>query len=250
MMTPFAYRLLLLLIGLYWAEPAFSSKLGLEAEVALVSQSRNDVQIPADTGTRFSLSDFQKGPALAYRIYGRLSWGDTSQHEIRLLWAPLQLNVEGLAPKDIVFRNETFAEGVGIKGRYKFNSYRASYIYKFYESENFWVRVGFTSKIRDAGIRLTSGSQAAERSNVGFVPLLHFSAAWKIRSDSQLMLDVDALAAPQGRAEDVLLAYERSFNGFIKASRIGYRMVEGGADGGGDVYNFAWIHYAIFSVLF
>ena len=112
------------------------------------------------------------------------------------------------------------------------------------------MRIGFTGKIRDAGIKVSSGTQSAERKNVGFVPLLHFSAAWKISDDARILLDADALAAPQGRAEDVLIAYERSFNGFVKTSRIGYRMVEGGADGGGGVYNFAWIHYAIFSAQF
>ncbi len=241
---------LLLITVFCWVEPVFSGVFSLDAEVALISQSRNDVQIPASTGTRFSLSDLQEGPSFSYRLYSRYNWGESSQHEIRLLWAPLQITVQGSAAVDIVFQDETFSSGAALTGRYTFNSYRASYIYKFHDSESFWARIGFTGKIRDAGIRLSSGLQSAERDNVGFVPLLHFSAAWKFSVDSRLLLDIDALAAPQGRAEDILLAYEQSFDGFIKSSRVGYRMVEGGADGGGNVYNFAWIHYAIFSVHF
>jgi len=29
---------------------------------------------------------------------------------------------------------------------------------------------------------------------------------------------------------------------------VGYRMVEGGAAGGGNTYNFAWIHYGVLGV--
>jgi hypothetical protein len=55
------------------------------------------------------------------------------------------------------------------------------------------------------------------------------------------LLEGDALAAPQGRAEDVLLAFY-----FHPAERIGmkvgYRILEGGADND-EVYNFTLLHY-------
>jgi len=56
------------------------------------------------------------------------------------------------------------------------------------------------------------------------------------------LLDGDALAAPQGRAEDVLIAatYKLS-DGF--GIRAGYRILEGGADND-EVYNFSLFHYA------
>jgi hypothetical protein len=56
------------------------------------------------------------------------------------------------------------------------------------------------------------------------------------------LLDGDALAAPQGRAEDVQIAvtYKVSENLQVRA---GYRILEGGADNDG-VYNFVLFHYA------
>ena len=61
-------------------------------------------------------------------------------------------------------------------------------------------------------------------------------------------MDGDALAAPQGRAEDVLIAatYEVSDN---LAIRAGYRILEGGADND-EVYNFALFNYASVGVTY
>ena len=58
-----------------------------------------------------------------------------------------------------------------------------------------------------------------------------------------ILFDADALAAPQGRAEDVLLAATWSFHKDLDL-RVGYRMVEGGA-GNDEVYSFAWLHYVV-----
>ena len=61
-----------------------------------------------------------------------------------------------------------------------------------------------------------------------------------------LLFDADALAAPQGRAEDVLLAATWALREglFVYA---GYRTLEGGADND-EVYTFAWFHYAVAGV--
>ena len=61
------------------------------------------------------------------------------------------------------------------------------------------------------------------------------------------MLDGDALAAPQGRAEDVLsaVAYQISDKFKIKA---GYRILEGGADND-EVYTFSLFHYATLGIM-
>jgi hypothetical protein len=65
---------------------------------------------------------------------------------------------------------------------------------------------------------------------------------WKPYEKFGLLLEGDALAAPQGRAEDVLIAatYRASDRLGFKA---GYRILEGGADND-EVYNFALFNYA------
>ena len=57
-----------------------------------------------------------------------------------------------------------------------------------------------------------------------------------------ILFEGDALAAPQGRAEDVLLAGTYKFSDHF-LFRLGYRILEGGADND-EVYNFALFHYA------
>ena len=60
------------------------------------------------------------------------------------------------------------------------------------------------------------------------------------------MFEGDALAAPQGRAEDILLAASFTLTEKLKV-RAGYRILEGGAENN-VVYNFALINYASFGV--
>ncbi len=89
--------------------------------------------------------------------------------------------------------------------------------------------------------------QTARKTNTGFVPLLNFHLEWRPGGGAfGLVLDADALAAPQGRAEDILLAATWAVSEEI-VLRVGYRMVEGGADNDG-VYNFTWLHYAVSGV--
>lgn len=53
---------------------------------------------------------------------------------------------------------------------------------------------------------------------------------------------MDGLAAPQGRAFDIALLFERKIAQTNLTAFGGYRTVEGGADND-EVYNFAWLHF-------
>jgi hypothetical protein len=65
---------------------------------------------------------------------------------------------------------------------------------------------------------------------------------WNIDDTFGLLLYGDALAAPQGRAEDVLIAATYKLSERL-GIRAGYRILEGGADNA-EVYNFSWFNYA------
>ncbi len=101
--------------------------------------------------------------------------------------------------------------------------------------------IGITAKIRDAAIEIKSGNKSSEKTNAGFVPLINFSLDWSFRPRLGLLVQGDALAAPQGRAEDILIALYTDVNDKTRA-RLGYRILEGGADND-EVYNFALVHY-------
>ena len=103
--------------------------------------------------------------------------------------------------------------------------------------------LGFTAKIRDAQIALSSEGLYSEKNNVGFVPIINFRLLWNVNDQFGLLLEGDALAAPQGRAEDISLAATYKLSDKLRV-RLGYRILEGGADND-EVYNFALFHYAL-----
>ncbi len=213
----------------------------IDFETGLVSTGYNNVRIPGDLGTRFSLKDdLTPKTELFYRI--RLNYTLKSRHTFSLLYAPLETKSEGKVKKDILFEGIVFPANTQLVGTYKFNSYRLTYRYAIVQKPKFEFGLGLTAKIRDAKIALSSSGLVKEKSNVGFVPIINFRLLWHIDNKFGLLLDGDALAAPQGRAEDVLIAatYKLTENLGVRA---GYRILEGGADND-EVYNFALFHYA------
>lgn len=101
--------------------------------------------------------------------------------------------------------------------------------------------IGFTGKVRDASISIDNGSVYSEKANTGFVPLINFAFDWRLASNMGFLFEGDALAASQGRAEDVLLAIYGNPSNQLRL-RLGYRVLEGGADND-EVYTFALVHY-------
>jgi hypothetical protein len=213
----------------------------LDIESGMVSSGYNDVRIPGDTGSDFSLSQDLSAESGVY-FRARVDYTFGSRHTLSALYAPLTLDTGGVLKEDIRFAGEEFPSGTSVDGSYTFNSYRLTYRYRFAESDRLEAGIGFTAKIRDAAIRVEGGGLSAEKTNVGFVPLLNFRVAWSATDRVQILLEGDALAAPQGRAEDVFAGVLVDATDRIQL-RLGYRIVEGGADND-EVYNFALINYA------
>ncbi len=238
-----------LLVGLA-AVPAAAQdvpRLELELEAGPVWQSYNDVEIPNDgSATRFSLYDLAgPGPWPAGRLY--VTWNINERHGLRLLLAPFSLTETGTPAFPIDFAGASFEAGQPTRATYTFNSYRLTYRYRFHEGGTTTAWVGFTAKIRDAVIRLEQGPTTSEKTDLGFVPLLHVAGQWRFAPAWRLGLDVDALAGGPGRAEDasLKLGYDLADHW---ALQLGYRTLEGGADVDA-VYTFAWLHYAVASVV-
>ena len=212
----------------------------LDLETGIVNTGYNNIRIPGDQGTLFSFKeDMDASPELFYRI--RLSYRIGNRHTLSALYAPLTTEYRGKVSKDIYFAGEMFTATTDLHGKYKFNSYRLTYRYDFVMKPKFEFGMGFTAKIRDARIALSSPGLEADKTNVGFVPIVNFRLCWHLNDKLGLLVEGDALAAPQGRAEDVIVAakYRLSDRIGIKA---GYRLLEGGADND-EVYNFALFHY-------
>lgn len=236
--------LLLLIVGL---NTIVKSQPMLDLESGVVFSGYNNVRIPGNLGTDFSLkNDLKPQTNLFYRL--RASYVIKKRHSFSVLYAPLKIKSEGNVAKDIFFQGVLFSANTDLKGIYQFNSYRLTYRYYIINKPKFVFGLGFTGKIRDAKITLSSAELSSEKTNVGFVPIINFRFKWNIDDKFGLLLDGDALAAPQGRAEDIQLAatYQQSDKiGF----RAGYRLLEGGA-GNNSVYNFTLIHYASFGITY
>lgn len=238
---------LFLMIALGFSTRCFATPWEFDLESGYANSGYNVVRIPGDVGTQVSLSDeLTFSPSFYWRL--KVYYDFNEEHALGILYAPLSLHAEGEVPFPIVFADSIIPANTPIKALYKFNSYRLTYRYRFLKTETIKAYLGFTAKIRDAEISLETSAEKAQKTNVGFVPIIYFKLAWEFAQPWSLIFDGDALAAPQGRAEDIMLALNYQADEHTQV-RIGYRMLEGGA-GNKEVYNFALIHYALVGVTF
>lgn len=227
---------------------ASEGKWSVDMEGGMIIPGYNDVQIPNDdTGTRFSLkNDLDIEKKAYYRL--RLTYRLGKKHALSLLYAPLSLNAAGILDVPVNFEGVHFSSGSSVNALYRFNSYRLTYKYQLVSKPklNFWI--GFTAKIRGAEIKLETDTRDSSKTNVGFVPLLHVYLEWKWGKRLGFLFEADALAAKQGRAEDVAAAIFYHLGKKVKL-KFGYRFVEGGANVD-EVYNFAMINYFFGGLIF
>lgn len=216
----------------------------LDLESGVVWARRNDVAAPGGSGTRFSLAgdDFQTDATAFVRARAGVVWG---RHSLFATFAPLRLEGNGRSGRPILFRDRVFTADQAASVKYRFDTYRLTYRYALVQARSVDVAVGATALLRDAEIRVSQPGLSTSERNTGFVPLLSFRVAWRFAGPFALALDGDALAAPQGRAEDVSLALE--FGAGDLTFRAGYRVLEGGADTS-RVYSFAWLNYVLAGV--
>ncbi len=228
--------------GLAAQRPAAADGIEADFEAGVVSASRNDVRIPGAGGTNLSLVDeLSSPPTPVFRL--RAGYRFANRHLVTALYAPLRINATGVLDSDETFAGQTYPAGSSLVGVYRFDSYRLTYRYSFVRNETVELAGGLTGKIRDAEVSLY-GAETARKTNTGFVPLLNFHIEWRPGGGSfGVLFDADALAAPQGRAEDILLAATWAASDLVTL-RIGYRTIEGGADND-KVYSFAWLHYVV-----
>ena len=216
------------------------SQLSFDFETGLAFQSYNDVSIPNKDGTRFNFNeDFDiQGPVIPLRF--RVGYSFAEKNHFFALYAPLSINYTGNSPKDIVFQQSIFAKGEFINGFYKFNSYRLTYRRDLLKNDKWIFAIGFTAKIRDASIKLSTNNLSDKKDDLGFVPLLHIFAGYSFEKFS-VFIEGDGLAGGPGRAFDFFIGTKIPINKHINI-KGGYRILEGGADVS-TVYNFTMVQF-------
>ena len=212
----------------------------IDVESGRAYAGSNDVRIPGDEGTDISLTDdLSADPTTFLRLRAGRNLG--KRGNLSVLVAPLRIESKGSVDHAVRFDDAVFPPETELKALYRFDSYRLTYRYDFVRSKVIHFGAGLTAKVRDASIQLDGGGITAEKTNTGVVPLVNVRAEFWLPGLWSILLEGDALAAPQGRAEDVLIALTRGIG--VVTLRGGYRILEGGADND-EVYNFALIHYA------
>jgi len=217
----------------------------LEAETGGLWFSRNDVRIPNEGGTRFDMIDLiGSDPAPYYRL--RLSVQFLERHNLRILYAPITKSGTGIIEDEnaILFADSEFASGSPLKGTYRFNTWRLTYRYTFYDRGPWELGAGLAGLIRDAKVQLEQDGLTDRDTDLGFVPLVHLYASRALSDKLSVQLDAETLAGPQGRATDAALTLHYRLLENVTLY-TGYRILEGGADVD-QVYNFSWINFLPF----
>lgn len=213
----------------------------VDVEAGAVWQERNDFAVPGTTGTQIRLATYDKGPWASFR--GTFTWDAGERWSLRFVAAPLSTTTTFTPAAPVLFQNQSFAAGQPLTVDYRFNSYRATWYYRFPSSGPVTFRGGLTANIRDAKIGLTNPQLSSAKTNVGFVPLLYGGVRWQAAERLAFDLEAEGLVAPQGRAGDVALKGEWALSPRVSLS-AGVRLLEGGADND-EVYNFATFVYAV-----
>ncbi len=230
--------LVLLVTATAQAQVPRPGRIGISVEGLSVWQQRNDVRIPPIGGSSFSIADLigsARTPAWRLELTADL----TERQDLRFVYAPLTVDGQGTPAAPIAFAGGLF-EPVRTGAEYQFSSYRGTWRFRVFQGDTWTWRVGFTGFVRDARIALSQPGVAAENTDVGFVPLLHLAGDAALAPRWHLALELDATAAPQGRAFDFAasLNYRPLPRWTLSA---GYRTIEGGADVD-SVYAFAWLN--------
>lgn len=218
----------------------------LTVEAGASWQARNDVRIPNDAiGDKFDFSEFDEGPFFHHRF--EVLANIKGRHNIRVVYAPLSLSVDGGFDQNTTFNDVTFNNTDDVTVNYQFNSYRIGYVYNWVNKSKHKLNVGLTLKVRDADIRVTQNNTSDNYDNLGLVPLLYFSYQYNFNDTLNLYTDADFAAASQGRAFDFAVKLRKELSERYSLG-IGYRLLEGGADND-EVFTFSLFHYAVLDFL-
>lgn len=97
----------LLIVSLISGLTEVKSQVFLDVESGVAVSGYNDVRIPGDQGTLFSLSEeLDASPEIFLRIRAGYTFG--TRHHLSLLYAPLEIKSDGSISRDLTFEGVVF----------------------------------------------------------------------------------------------------------------------------------------------
>ena len=204
----------------------------------------NDIR-NGNNGTLISLKNDFKTPVSPF-LRLRIGYLSNGKNHFSLLYAPLKIVETGTLVKDILVDGKNFKANIPIEVVYKFNSYRFTYNRIIISKDNFKFGLGLSAKIRDAGVSFKNSELLSENFSIGFAPLMNLLANWDISKKMGVDFFGEFIATSKGRAIDLSLSGRYSFTKNLQGN-IGYRLLEGGANGTYR-YNFIQLHFIFVSL--
>ena len=198
-----------------------------------------------NNGTLFSLkNDFSTSVSPCFRL--RTGFLLNKEHHFSFLYAPLKIVESVIKERNLLFDEKDFKANLPIAIVYKFNSYRLTYNRRIVIKDNFKFGLGLSAKIRDAGVSLKNKELLSENFSIGFVPLVNLLANYDLSQKMGIDFFGEGIIASKGRAIDISLSGRYILTENLQGN-IGYRLLEGGADGT-NRYNFIQLHFIFASL--
>jgi hypothetical protein len=213
---------LLTLFGLF--SPEFIKNQRYDIETGLMMTGKNDVRVPGNSGTNFSLTeDFDAKAALHFRF--KLVQPLAEKHRLIFTYAPLKVTSTGTTKDDIHFGGSHFIPNLNLTGEYRLDSYRQSYMLDLVKLAKTSVSVGASVEIRDEAVKLSGSDYYGKRADTNVVFLAN--AGWKsqLSSKTSLLIEGDFLIDKDNSCNDIYLGM---YNKFLKDSgfKYGYRIIQ------------------------
>ena len=216
-----------------------------EVEAGGLWQSRNDIGVPGDSGTRFSMAQLMgRGPSSYARV--GLGYRINPIHEVRLLWAPLSMSGSGELDQTTQFAGQSFAAGVPTSARYRLDSYQLTWRAKVHEGEVWRWHAGLSGRYLDGGAELEQAGVVARFSEDGFLPMLHLDGGAQLFPGWRAELNADAGALDQRRMFDISAQVKTALDDDWELG-FGYRGTEAWFEND-EAFNFPWFHAALISL--
>jgi len=224
-----ALNFFLIYIAIFYSGLSFASSISLD--IGQTETVFNRFAIPNTSADRVSLPT--EDTLTSYRVTGYFDL--SSGNQIYVLIAPLETEYHFTSNRNFEFADNNYTSGTATNVKYKFNSYRLGYLWKWKTSSfDFWT--GVVAKIRDANIEVTQGTRTSAFDNIGIVPLASMGFDFRLFKNLSVFSHTDALGASQGSAYDSQLELRLKLSSLSVS--FGKRVLGGGADND-EVYNFA-----------